>query len=67
MFTEHGVIMAASVLNSPVAIEANILVVRVFVKLRNVLEAHRELAKKIEELEIIPIVFQKWSDYVSSF
>jgi hypothetical protein len=50
-FTEHGAIMAASVLNSPKAIEMSVLVVRAFVKLRNLLAAHRELAVKIDELE----------------
>jgi hypothetical protein len=50
-FTEHGVIMAASVLNTPRAIEASIFVVRAFVKLREMLAAHKELARKLEELE----------------
>ena len=50
-FTEHGAIMAASVLNSPKAIEMSILVVRAFVKLRYVLATHRELAVKLVELE----------------
>ena len=50
-FTEHGAIMAASVLHSPKAIEMSVLVVRAFVKLRNLLAAHRQLATKLEELE----------------
>jgi len=50
-FTEHGVIMAASVLNSPRAVEASVLVVRAFVKLRELLFTHKELAKKFNELE----------------
>jgi len=50
-FTEHGAIMAASVLNSPKAIEMSILVVRAFVKLRSILATHRQLAAKLEELE----------------
>lgn len=50
-FTEHGVIMAASVLNSPSAVEASVLVVRAFVKLRELLFTHKELAKKFTELE----------------
>ena len=50
-FTEHGAIMAASVLHSPKAIEMSVLVVRAFVKLRNLLAAHRQLAAKLEELE----------------
>jgi hypothetical protein len=51
VFTEHGSLMAASVLSSPKAIEMSILVVRAFVKLRSVLASHRELASKLAELE----------------
>ena len=50
-FTEHGAIMLASVLNSPTAVRASLQVVRSFVKLREVLASHRELAKKFEALE----------------
>ncbi len=50
-FTEHGAIMVASVLNSPRAIEMSVLVVRAFVKLRSILATHRELGRKLEELE----------------
>lgn len=51
VFTEHGAIMLASVLNSPVAVEASVRVVRAFVYLREQLLANRELAKKFAELE----------------
>ena len=50
-FTEHGAIMAASVLNSPRAVEVSVLVVRAFVKLRELLFTHKELARKFNELE----------------
>jgi len=50
-FTEHGALMAANVLNSSRAIEASVFVVRAFVRLREVLATHKELAKKLEELE----------------
>ena len=50
-FTEHGAIMAASVLNSPKAIEVSVFVVRAFVQLREVLAGHKELARKISQLE----------------
>ena len=50
-FTEHGAVMVASVLNSKRAIEISIYVVRAFVKLREMLGAHRELARKLSELE----------------
>ena len=50
-FTEHGAIMAASVLNTPGAIEASIFVVRAFVKLREIMATHKELARKLAELE----------------
>ena len=51
VFSEHGALMLASVLNSDVAIEASIFVVRAFVKLREFLEVNKELAKKVAELE----------------
>jgi hypothetical protein len=51
VFTEHGAIMIASILNNPVAIEASIFVVRAFVKLRSLLTLHKELESKIKELE----------------
>lgn len=51
VFTEHGAVMLASVLNSPEAIEASIKVVKVFVKLREILSTHKDLATKLEELE----------------
>ena len=50
-FTEHGAIMAANVLNSRRAIQASVLVVRAFVKLRELLATHKELARKLAELE----------------
>ena len=50
-FTEHGAIMAASVLNSHRAIEVSVYVVRAFVKLREMLRTHKELARKLAELE----------------
>jgi phage regulator Rha-like protein len=50
-FTEHGAIMAASVLNSERAVKASIHVVRAFVKLRGFFAAHKELAQKLAELE----------------
>lgn len=50
-FTEHGAIMVASVLNTPRAIEASIFVVRAFVKLREVLATHKQLAWKFADLD----------------
>jgi len=50
-FTEQGVAMLSSVLNSPKAIEVNIAIMRAFVQMRKFLETHKELALKIEELE----------------
>jgi len=50
-FTEHGAIMAASVLNSRRAMEASVYVVRAFVKLREMLRTHKQLALKLSELE----------------
>ena len=50
-FTEHGAIMAANVLNTTRAIETSVYVVRAFVKLRELLSTHKELAGKLAELE----------------
>jgi hypothetical protein len=50
-FTEHGALMAATVLNSPRAVEMSLYVVRAFVRMREVLATHKELAKKLEMLE----------------
>lgn len=50
-FTEHGAIMAASVLNSKKAVETSIFVVRAFVRLRQILAPYKEILKKVEQLE----------------
>src|SRR4030042_467400 len=50
-FTEHGAIMAASVLNTEKAIQISVYVVRAFVKLREMLSTHKELAYKLAALE----------------
>jgi hypothetical protein len=50
-FTEHGAIMAATVLNTPRAITVSVYVVRAFIKVRELLNAHREFARKLEDLE----------------
>ncbi len=50
-FTEHGAIMAASVLNSPRAVQMSVLVVRAFVRLRQILATHQDLARRLEALE----------------
>ena len=51
VFTEQGVAMLSSVLNSDRAIEVNILIMRSFVKLREMIASHKDLAKKLEDLE----------------
>lgn len=51
VFTEQGVAMLSSVLNSERAIEVNILIMRAFVKLRQLLATHVELARKLDALE----------------
>ncbi|RJR29498.1 MAG: ORF6N domain-containing protein [Candidatus Latescibacterota bacterium] len=50
-FTEHGAIMAASVLNTLRAVEMSVFVVRAFVRLRRLLATHQELADKLAALE----------------
>ena len=51
VFTEHGAVMLASVLNSPVAVQASIQVVRAFTLLREILATHSALARKLAQLE----------------
>jgi len=51
VFTEQGVAMLSSVLNSERSIQVNIAIMRVFVKLKEMLSAHKELAHKLSELE----------------
>ena len=50
-FTEHGAIMAASVLNTKQAVKVSVFVVRAFVKLKNILASHKELSHKLAEVE----------------
>lgn len=50
-FTEHGTIMLANVLNTIAAIKTSVLIVRAFVKLRELLSTHKELERKILKLE----------------
>jgi hypothetical protein len=50
-FTEHGAIMAASILNSPRADQMSVFVVRAFVKIRETLAAHSELARELAKLK----------------
>lgn len=51
VFTEHGAVMLASVLNSPIAINASIEVVRAFTRLRQMILGYKELQKKIKAME----------------
>jgi len=60
-FTEHGAIMAATVLNSKRAIEASLYVVRAFVRMRKLLAGNQDLAKKIAALE------SKFEDHDKNF
>ena len=50
-FTEHGAIQAATILNSPRAVEMSVYVVRAFVRVRELLSSNRELARRFEQLE----------------
>jgi len=51
VFTEQGVAMLSSVLNSDRAIQVNILIMRAFTRLRQMLSTHEELKRKIEAME----------------
>lgn len=50
-FTEQGIAMLSSVLNSDRAIEVNLAIMRAFVKLREIVSTHKELARKLEDIE----------------
>ena len=50
-FTEHGALMAAGILNTPRAVEVSVFVVRAFVKLRRAIAEHKELARKLSQIE----------------
>jgi len=50
-FTEHGILMLSSVLNSERAIQVNIEIMRAFVKLRQMLASNAELSRRLDELE----------------
>lgn len=61
VFTEQGVAMLSSVLNSPRAIQVNIQIMRTFTKLRELMATHKELRQKIERLE------QKFNEHDQNF
>ena len=69
-FTEHGAIMAASVLNSQAAVEVSVLIVRAFVQLRHLVIERSELRREVEQLrnqteERFEIVFEVLDKLVS--
>jgi len=51
VFTEHGVAMLSSVLRSERAVQMNILIVRAFVRIRELVASHKDLAHRVEKLE----------------
>jgi len=51
VFSEHGILMLSSVLNSKRAVQVNIQIMRTFTKIREFILSHRDLQKKIEDLE----------------
>jgi len=51
-FTEHGAVMAATILNSEVAVKTSILVVRAFIRLREMANEHVNLKRRLQELEL---------------
>jgi len=51
VFTEHGVAMLSSVLNSSRAVQVNIQIMRTFAKLREIISQHKDLARRLDELE----------------
>ena len=63
-FTEHGAVMLASVLSSSTAVEASIVVVRAFVKMRSILALHKDLAKRIDQLSKVAVKHENEFDVV---
>ena len=51
VFTEQGIAMLSAVLNSPRAIQVSIQIVRVFIKIREMIDVYKELREKVEEME----------------
>ena len=51
-FTEHGILMLSSVLRSERAVQVNIAIMRAFVKMREVMLSHKELARRLDEMEL---------------
>lgn len=51
VFTEHGAVMLAGVLNTPTAVSSSVGIVRAFIKMRELLLSHKELAEKLDKLE----------------
>ena len=64
VFTEHGAVMLATILNSPTAIDASIVVVRAFVKMRSILALHKDLAKRIDQLAKVAVKHENDFDVV---
>jgi len=70
-FTEHGAVMLASVLNSQRAVEVNVQIVRIFIKIRETILSHQHLLLEMEDIkkltanhdEQIQLIF----DYISKF
>ena len=60
-FTEQGIAMLSGVLHSPRAIQVNIQIMRTFTKLRELMVSHKDLARKIEDIE------RKFSEYDKKF
>ena len=50
-FTEHGILMLSSILNTDRAIKVNIRIMRIFIKMREMLHTHKALLEKLEQLE----------------
>jgi hypothetical protein len=51
VFTEQGVVMLSSILNSERAISVNIRIIRVFTRMRGMIESHKDILRKLEMLE----------------
>jgi hypothetical protein len=59
VFTEHGAVMAANILKSPLAVQMSVIVVRAFIKMREMLASHKDLERKLADLKS-QIVISSW-------
>jgi hypothetical protein len=58
-FTEHGILMLSGVLSSKIAIQTNLQIIRIFIKMREMILSHKDILLKLEQLEKMSPTTQK--------